>query len=646
MVSFFGLLFAVLFMSFFIWLFVSTYKFAAFKENNSLLQDKISAGIFVTFSLMGLALCYYLVSQDRWVYAWDMSQYWTQSFTQMLFLFSDPLLAILRLGGTIWFADYNSILPTFVALPLKLFGITFIRYVLVNYALFIVPTWFILAAAIKQQAGRNYVPLIFFASFTFCPFFYALLNGYIDAACLVPAALSLLLLKNYDAVSLDREQIKRDIYISSVLLCCLMFRRYFIFYIQGYVAGLIALSLYCVMRTTGNQNKAKLMKNAILNITVIGLFALAVIAVFFAPMAIRIMRTRYTEVYQAYDMQLSAKVMSLASIFGWINIFFAGLGIILPLLTGHMRKYSCFCIISLIIAALTFFQVQAMGIHHIYILVPYVFVLVCTGIIQLTWIFKNKNVKKFVYCLCFIAITSNFFNCYFPASRKFLSPASKLFSTAYNPHIRNDISVLNELADYLNLITDSTDKGIYLCSASGGLDYSIMESLRKPYEALPVRNLMKTCMYDLTDGFPVGFLDADFVVTIDSETSNQHVIKFLSDEVMNTDSPIGRHFQKMDKYFVLDRGVKVFIYSRESEFTREDREYMAEYFTNLYPGYKPIFADRILGGKTIGDSLAYRWNPKVVEVLRWLLKKELFTPEQLAAAANRPVYEIQQLTDR
>ena len=115
---------------------------------------------------------------------------------------------------------------------------------------------------------------------------------------------------------------------------------------------------------------------------------------------------------------------------------------------------------------------------------------------------------------------------------------------------------------------------------------------------------------------------------------------------MDSASPIGRHFTKLNKTFRLDNNVHVFIYERKSAFTQEDLQYLADYFSKAYPGYDRLFTDRILGNQKVDSAIAYRFSPKVVEVLRWLLKKKLFTPEQLAAASNRPVYEIRHLMDK
>ncbi len=114
---------------------------------------------------------------------------------------------------------------------------------------------------------------------------------------------------------------------------------------------------------------------------------------------------------------------------------------------------------------------------------------------------------------------------------------------------------------------------------------------------------------------------------------------------MSADSVIGRHFVKNDRVFTLENNVKVLIYEKQSDFTQEDLQYMADYFTKIYPGYTHMFADRILGRADISDSLSDKWSPKVVTVLRWLLKNNYFTAEELAFATNRTIHEINSLRE-
>ena len=636
MISFTGLFIAIIFMLFFWYIFKWAYLFGL-RGGGAFFDDNLSRKIFIIFAFLCGVLCYYLLSQNRFIYYSDYGGYWTRSFMQMQTLFSRPLLAILRLGGSIFFSDYNQILPTLVAFPLKLFGYTFTRYVLVNYALFLVPSIFILLTIIKTQVGEKYKFFLIFAAFVFCPFYLAMLKGYIDIACLIPASIALLLLKDYDALSFTREQIKRDIYISGMLLCTLLFRRYFVFYVEGFMTALVCLSIYDVVKS----KKYSLLKNAVLNIIVIGLFALLIMTVFFAPMLYRIMKTNYAAIYVTWDAPLPQKILGVVGTYGYFTLIFAALGVILPLITGKMRRYSIFCVIALFATMGTFFHVQGMGFHHILILAPQLFILSCIGMISLCEILR----KKFIPVLLILILSAGFANAYFPTVRPTLAPFAKFFSQVHNPLIRNDIPELNALCDYLNSMTKDTDK--WICIVSGnGIAADLMEALKKPYELNPVHNLYRFWGVDLRDGFPIELLTANIIVITDPIASGQENVKFPSEQLMSADSVMGRHFTKNERIFTIDNGVKVLIFEKQSDFTQEDLQYIADHFTKIYPNYTHVFADRILGRIKEVGNLNDKWrSPTVVAVLRWLMRNNIFTAEELSSATHRSVEEINSLCE-
>ena len=252
--------------------------------------------------------------------------------------------------------------------------------------------------------------------------------------------------------------------------------------------------------------------------------------------------------------------------------------------------------------------------------------------------------KKFIPVLLVLILSAGFANAYFPAVRPTLAPFAKFFSRVHNPLIRNDIPELNALCDYLNSLTDEKNKSVCIVS-DGTLNFSLMDSLRKPYEQSPVHNLYRFMGADLRDGFPIGVLNADILVITDPIQGNQEVITFPSKQLMSADSVIGRHFTKNERTFTVGNGVKVLIFEKQSDFTQEDLQYMADYFTKIYPKYTHMFADRILGHAGISDSLSDKWSPKVVTVLRWLMKNNIFTAEELALATNRTIHEINSLRE-
>lgn len=640
MINFAGLIFAAAFALFFIRLFTNAYNFALKNEHERLIHDTKSRFMFFVFAFAVSWLCYWLISQNRFVYFWDYSAYWTESFRNMQVIFSRPLLALLRLGKKIWFDSYSNILPMLISIPLKIAGYTFTRYVMVNCICFLIPACFVMLSMIKTLTGKRTAGLsviFMFAAFTFTPFCYAMLRGYIDVACLVPASLSMLLLKDYDALTISREQIRRDLYISGMLLCTLMFRRYFAFFVEGYVFALVLLSLYSVFSYKGNESKIKLFRNAFVNIAVIGLFALAVMLIFFAPMLIRVLRNSYSQMYEGYNAPLQDKIYRVIHVFGVFTFIIAGLGFILTFITRTMRRYACFSAASLIFTAAAFFHVQSMGIHHIYTICIQVFILVCICIAQSVIVFR----KRIVLCIFILVFSVGFANSYFPEARPALKIFSGLSGSEYNALKRGDIHELNELADYLNSMTSGTERKVFILASSEVLNGSIMSNLKLPYKFSALNNLLGFGSVDLRDGFPMEFLSADIIAVTDPvqthlKKGSQQNVEFLADELMRNDSQTGRHFVKQERIFTLDKGVKVYIYEKKSGFTQEDLQYMADYFTKVHPGNEKIFADRILGrvkpvsyGRSTSNAIT-----------KWLVRKGIYTPEEVAEGLNLPLETI------
>lgn len=640
-----GLFIAMLFTGFFAWLFVRAYQFGMKSKHEHLIYDSRTLKFFVSFAVLGALVCYYLLRQYRYIYYWDDGSYWLQSYFITKELFTYALTALFKCFHSLLYSEYNNLISMIIALPLKIFGDTLTRYVLVNYICFLVPVCFILASLVKDKLNHNYGLFALFMAFTFTPFYRAMLVGYIDIACLVPASIALILMNDYDAKSFSREQIKRDVYISLMLVLTLMFRRYFVFYVIGYMSALGLLSLYQIRKNFA------LIKNAALNIIVIGLAALIIMLVFCKPILMGRLRTPYSDLYRAYDAPIQQKIHSIILFYGQFTLILSIIGIILSLVTGYMRRYVMFCAVSVIIASVSFFHIQAMGIHHNYILAPCLFILSCAGVIHIARFFKSK---KFVPALCILILSAGYLNCFFPSVRPALSSVSKLFGSVHNNLIRNDIPALTSFADYLNSLTAGTDKKIYITASGNILNNPIVRNIRQPYISQYVNNLSRENNVDLRDGYPVNFLTSDFVaatspVQLHLPEGTQEVISFHNQEVMNPDSPIGRHFKKLNNEFTLDNGVKVYVYEKQSEFEDSDLHYIADYFTKLYPGREKIFADRIFNSNKPKPELINRKpfvknnRPLVVKLVKWALKNKLASPEHLAEFSHRKPQEFYEL---
>lgn len=595
-------------------LFSYSYKIGVNENTWFLFLPRKQITAFAVFMGAVLLLCIYLLSQNRFVYYWDYGGYWTYSYTQMADVFQNPAAAFRNLYRSICEDDYNLLLPTLISIPLKVFGYTFERYVLVNVLCFFIPLMYILLSfnlkliglidsqkPLNTRKGKGAVIVLLILETSFTVFYLAMLKGYIDIAALLPASISLLLFIDYCPEKLDRKQVIRDICISGCLLSAFLFRRYFSFFILGYVC---ALSLYSVYRsiTLKNVQRRHSLIIACCNLLIIGLIALTIMAVFFRPMLVHILTNNYSEQYAGYNASFKDKIGRIFEVFGIWNILLATASMIISLVEKQYRKITIFLGVSAVTTTLAFFHVQNMGIQHVYVIAVEIYLLDVLGIWLIADSIKGK-ITRFTWMMISIAVSlCGFINCFFPQARPVFSRTAQLFGETYNPFQRNDIPTLNNLVSYLNSLTNGTDTKVYIDASGSILNNSIIDSLDKPYGPSPLQNQCWTADVDLRDGFPTDFLTAGIIVTTEPvqlhlAEGTQEVVRYLSQEVKDPSSPIGRHFIKDSTTFSLDDGVVVYIYKKTSDFDRADLQYLADYFTDYYPGNEKIFADRILNTK-------------------------------------------------
>lgn len=584
--------------------FVFSYKLG----RGSLGFTKSEVIVFLAFALAAWCFVYYMVNQNEYVYYWDYGGYWTMSYTNMQALFRDPLGTVVEVCKSVWYSDYNLILPMLIALPMRLFGYTFTRYVMINAVCFLVPVWFVLLTVVKKVAAKSglsenrrgivLVGISMFLLFTFSSLYGAMLHGYIDVACLLPASLSVLLFIDYDPCAFQRKDLVRDVVLSINLLATILFRRYFAYFVVGYMVAWVCWAVLQIMRRKGMTDRKAAAVASIKHLAVIGGVALTIMLVFFHKLLFRMLFTDYAGQYEAYDDLFSAKLQGAASRIGIIFLLFAGIAIIQAFAGRNHKKIVFFLAICSLVAMMAFFGVQDMGVQHIYIIAGPLFLLSVMGIYGL-YTCKNAKIGIFLLIVCLLSSATSFAHTFFPAVREEMRQCSALFPRAYAPLQRSDIESLHQLADTLNELVGDSEKQVYTLASGSHLNASILDSLNKPYSGAAVKNLLVTHDVDLRDGFPAQFLEAEIVVTTNPvdlhlAPGSQEVVRFLAQEVMDEDSPIGRHFEVNEQTFSLDDGVEVLIYEKISEFTTDDLQFVADYFDAYYPGYEQLFSQRIL----------------------------------------------------
>ena len=220
------------------------------------------------------------------------------------------------------------------------------------------------------------------------------------------------------------------------------------------------------------------------------------------------------------------------------------------------------------------------------------------GVYQIIDLIHSSKCKFVAGIVAALVLCVGAMNCFFPAIRPYVACISSLYSQKYYPMQRSDIEELHSMADFLNDLTDGTEKHVYICASGSVLNASIMESLDKPYNSGALHNMYWTADVDLRDGFNTDFLNADYVVVTDPvqlhlAEGTQEVVRFLCEEIQNPESPVGRHFNKMNQSYLLDNDVTAYIYEKVSDFETSDYQYLADYYDEYYPGMDELFSTRI-----------------------------------------------------
>ena len=546
----------------------------------------LSALVFLFGSIIVL-----LLRQNHFIYFWDYSGYWTPSIENMpRFIDWSTFWSIKSVFYSINHDDYNLFLPALIALPLKIVGCSFSKYVSINYIMFLVPSILIQALVgrklVKNKKASNSFIFVCLA-FLFAANYYAMLRGYIDVAILLPASIAM-----YHFIDFDFKKvvISRDFAIAGMLVLGWISRRYFIYFIIGFVTAMLfkALVVYLKDKTS--------LKIVIKNFFIIVGISIGLLLLLFPRFFIRALIQNYADMYSAYNCDLASKIISLLNSFGvYTAIIIIITGLFCIIHKKHIVNYFAL-IIMILVSTVIFWQTQVMDLHHKLILNVPIF---CIFLINLDFFnsLKNKKlnfIQNSVIAICTCLVATNFFFTFSPVIKSL--NISVLFSEKYKPLVRNDIEQIETLLNKLNLMTAGTGDYVYVLASGRILNADILRKIYLPNYNNALHNLYQTCDVDLRDGFPVEFFNAKYVITtlpVDLHlVSGQEVVKYLAENINNKNTYLGKHYQQIDK-IQLDKGYVAIIYQKVSNFNSADYDKLIDYYDSLYPTHKNLFKERI-----------------------------------------------------
>lgn len=559
-------------------------------------RQRVVAVLAVIF---GVVLTVYWMGQNQFVYYWDYGEYWRMSVQRMDYLFSHNILdALVSFFASVNGDDYNNFLPSVAALPLKIFGCEFSTYVLINHVMFLLPAVLVqglcaekLASGGSTKAGRAFSAAVALGTL-FPGNYYAMYQGYIDVAVLLPVSIAIYLLIDFD---FRKATASKDIAVAAILLIAWISRRYVVYFIIGYVAALAVKAAVLLWKERDRGAFLCVVKH----FCIIGGVSIGALLIYFRQFLLRALMTDYGEMYSAYNAPLLRKVRDLTNTFGLVVLLAAAAAGVLCFVYRKNRANFAALLALAAVETIAFWQTQSMGVHH-RLLVNVPLFLCC----MLAWGLGTEKDgaskggrwlgQNGAAVLCSLVLAVNFCQAMLPVSATGL--ARGLFSEKYQPMRRGDIDQLEALAEYLNGETLNTDQMIYVAASGAVLNCDILRKLYAPDTMNAVPNMYNTSDVDLRDGFPAALLTAEYIVTTDPVqthlASGQEVVSYPAELIQDGSSYMGRHFEEIRR-FELDGGVTAKVYLRTSEWEPDDLEQMREHFNALYPGHEEMFGGRI-----------------------------------------------------
>ena len=537
-------------------------------------------------AIVGTIFIVCVINFQQTIYIWDSLETWEPTIYCEEITFVDPLQALKNLRQSINHANYNNFLPMLMALPMHLFGKSFLCYELYVWLMFGLPAIFFASATFKtilEKAGfKNFPCSAFMAIFMLLPITeIPIFVGYANISILLPGSILLAML-----LSLDRAQLQRERLFFVAVLCV-----FAVFQARTAIYMILGIFFGCTIYTiiSGFQERTFQRDFVLLckRFFCIGVFGLIITLPLFFTFVKHAVTYDIGTAYSAYQlgMDFSARHFEHARYLGLLMYGLLIIGAVSSFFNRKLLPYAALFATWFFTAEILICRVQLVDRQHNYtMLLPLAFII--TALIA----FALSKRKVFGAALLFI-LTFNFCQAF-----SVILNVPNYFTGGYAIPIRKDIADLKNFVSDMNKLTVGSDKKIYFLASSALYNASALLAINIPesHHALP--NLMDTADVDLRDGFPIRIFNADFVVVADPvqthlRPQDQSVVVALAEGIMHS-PPLSRHFKQIKEYSFYPDGVstvKFKLYEKISPFEKADIDFVEDYFVGLYPNQPDLF---------------------------------------------------------
>lgn len=564
-----------------------------------------AAGVFIhllTFSLL-IAFVVWYVGQERYIYFWDYATYHTV-YRDLGKAFEGSLAYALRtIGGSVRHFDYNHLAPSFLMPFYFVFGSGRLAYILSVTVAFALPAIVLFVLLIEKltvphssatTGNRIGITIISIAVLALMPQFWVpVLDGYVDVVGVNVIFLILLL---YLRTPLVDQRIPTLIVIGVCLSGLIILRRWYAYWIVGFI---LAVSVQAAWETLRAYPRLPHVYVALRNVLVIGLTALICFFTVATPIAVRMVVTDYGDLYSAYKQSesLPEHVERLYAHFGPIVLLLAALGAVTLAFSARRRPWAVLLGVTCIVSFVLFTNVQDMGYHHYYSILPILAIFIAVFLVEIYARFTAAAARIAVVATLIALSVSSFLVVLSPAVQRSMSRIQFAFPQLRSfPKTRDDLAEFHRMLLVLDELTRDSMTRVYVLASGWTLNSSLVKNGCYAFEPA-LHALDKRIMYsndvDKRDGFPYQFLEAKYIVLTDPVSyhlapNDQRIIGELS-RLITDEQALGRSYRKLDFEFALDNGIKAYIYEKWKAFDAEEIESTSAVFMRFYPNIPEKF---------------------------------------------------------
>jgi len=554
------------------------------------------------------------VAREECVYFWDSANYQGRYQELGSLVLSNPVEAFYQVRHSIRHEDYNH-LPILPLLPVYLlFGGGRLAFILAVFTILAVPailSFLPLTARLCLDSPRRdpfAVYLLTVAALALFPQFLApVLYGYVGVGGVIVMNL---LNDRFIREPFERKRYPEILLTAAALGMLVLFRRWYAYWVVAFLVAVAVERGIAILGERGlDRRRFADLGGKLLGV---GLASAGFLFVVAWPIASRMLRTDYSDIYSAYKHSSGALEALKRSYyyFGAWTLALGFLGLALGLADRKRRSAFRFLLIQLVVTAVLFLRTQDFGSHQYYMLMPILAVGTIFGLTRILGWLRDRRLQAAVLIVFVLGSLLGHLVVLVPGTADRFAALTPAFSHyRQHPQRRNDLPVLRRMIEYLETTVEPSKESVYVIASSVILNDSILQNACDRYASEPrvCESILTTSDVDKRDGFPHRALAAKYVLVgrptqYHMRPEDSRLIGMLADAFTDTGG-FGGAFEMLPASFTLDDGVVVEVYRKRSAIPPPALRALSAALAGYYPDRQEIYRiPAFLSLQFVGDA--------------------------------------------